>query len=137
MQKKSCPEEMQIFLQGSFPCLLSVRCVKLGLVRSSPVPCFMGETSSNGEEGGQSNCLLNCIFACIRLYWSKSLRVCETHSGVRQLTSHTSFREWERLRISNEVIAIVPVSCLESFLFFIICKRRGLCDCFLILLLIQ
>ncbi len=51
-----------------------------------------------------------------------------------QLTSHTSFREWERLRMSNEVIAIKTS---VAIFYFSVCHKEGLCDCFLYLLLIQ
>ena len=64
-------------------------------------------TIFGGENGKlQSNCLPNSKLAWIRLYCSKSFKVLERHSDVLQFTSHTSLREWDRLRISNEVIAI-------------------------------
>ena len=72
----------------------------------------MGEEDCGGirQEGKlqpHSNCFPNSRFACIRLYWSRTLSVWERHSGVLQFTSHISLREWDRLRISNEVTAIL------------------------------
>ena len=57
-----------------------------------------------GMQGGP-NCLPNSRLAWIRLYCISSFKVWERHSGVLQFTSQISLREWERFKISRDVMA--------------------------------
>ncbi len=59
-----------------------------------------------GMQGGP-NCLPNSRLAWIRLYCISSFKVWERHSGVLQFTSQISLREWERFKISRDVMAML------------------------------